>query len=140
MHWEGVRVLTASDVTEENVEKLNQLYVELYNGKLPTPATTLESLERAMEHSRILVSFYEEDRPDGEFLLGMVTLASSYRLRIRMGWIEDVVVARHWRRKGLAIEMMNRVHELVRKEGIGRIELLTNKDRVEAHALYLKLG
>src|SRR5262249_26373649 len=55
-------------------------------------------------------------------------------------WIEDVVVDRDERRKGIG-ELLNReALELALKKGVRSVDLTSRPQRLEANALYRKIG
>ena len=56
-------------------------------------------------------------------------------------WIlNDLYVAEHFRRRHVALALMQRVVEFVRETGAGRLDLKTGKDNAAAQQLYEALG
>ncbi len=54
--------------------------------------------------------------------------------------LEDVIVARAWRGKGLGEQLVNAVLRWAEEEGMRRVTLLTDKDNGAAQHVYRKLG
>jgi GNAT superfamily N-acetyltransferase len=54
--------------------------------------------------------------------------------------LEDVIVARPFRGKGLGRRLVEHVCAWARREGMGRVTLLADRDNAEALAFYARLG
>ncbi|MEI7707846.1 MAG: GNAT family N-acetyltransferase [Chlorobium sp.] len=73
---------------------------------------------------------------------GMVMLlfTVSTFLGKKVALLEDMVVAPQWRQKGLGSLLINHAMEFARKEGLGRITLLTDGDNEAAQQFYRSKG
>jgi GNAT superfamily N-acetyltransferase len=73
---------------------------------------------------------------------GMVMLlfTVSTFLGKKVALLEDMVVAPHWRHKGIGSLLINHAMEFARKEGLGRITLLTDGDNDAAQQFYKSKG
>ena len=69
---------------------------------------------------------------------GMVTLlfTVSTFLGQKVALLEDMVVAPAWQGKGLGSLLINHAIEFARREGLGRITLLTDRDNESAQQFY----
>lgn len=56
------------------------------------------------------------------------------------GVVEDVVVAKHWQRKGIGRQMMKYAMKRCREAGCYKLALSSNVKRVGAHRFYKSLG
>ena len=54
--------------------------------------------------------------------------------------VNNVCVDKGHRRKGIATKLFEKVFDICRNKNISYIELTSNETRVEAHALYKKIG
>ena len=73
---------------------------------------------------------------------GMVMLlfTVSTFLGKQVALLEDMVVATEWRQKGLGSLLINHSMEFARKEGLGRVTLLTDGDNESAQQFYQSKG
>lgn len=55
-------------------------------------------------------------------------------------YVNYVCVTNDYRNMGIASRMFNRAFDICRDLGVGYLELTSNPRRIEAHALYEKLG
>lgn len=77
---------------------------------------------------------------EGDRILGMGCLAHYTVLSGKKGWIEDVVVARDARGKGIGRKIMDTLVKFGRSENLIEILLYTGTQRKPALALYESLG
>ena len=54
--------------------------------------------------------------------------------------VESVHVAEEWRGKGIGKQMMNWAIDTAKRRGCRRVQLTTDKQRLDAHRFYLGLG
>ncbi len=73
---------------------------------------------------------------------GMVMLlfTVSTFLGKKVALLEDMVVAPAWRGKGIGKELIDYAVDFARREGFGRITLLTDSDNAAAQQFYLSRG
>ncbi len=77
---------------------------------------------------------------DGEALLGMASMATYKVVSGYKGWIEDVVVDKAQRGRGIGRELMKQLLDRGKKMGLTEILLFTGHQRKPAIALYESLG
>ena len=79
---------------------------------------------------------------DDGVIAGMVMLlfTVSTFLGKKVALLEDMVVAPQWRQKGLGSLLINHAMEFARKEGLGRVTLLTDGDNEAAQQFYQSKG
>jgi len=77
---------------------------------------------------------------DGEHIIGMGELVVMHTPTGRRGRIEDVVVDLAYRGKGLGRKLMEALVAAAKERSIQSIELSSRPSRVEANALYQKMG
>jgi GNAT superfamily N-acetyltransferase len=58
----------------------------------------------------------------------------------KVALLEDMVVAPAWRSKGLGTLLINHAVDFARREGFGRITLLTDRDNESAQHFYSSKG
>lgn len=79
----------------------------------------------------------------GERVLGTVDVAIMQNLTHRgtpRAIVENVVVADDARRRGVAAALMRRAIEIARSAGCSRVQLMSGRQRTEAHAFYRSIG
>lgn len=111
---------------------LKSLYREL------SPESTLNwtSLERFLWAGNVLIiATTNNGRP-----VGMASLVIMTKLSCRNGRVEDVVVAKRHRKKGIARRMMLEVRKQAKLKSLRWLELTSKPDRVAANLLYRSLG
>lgn len=73
-------------------------------------------------------------------IVGMLTVVV-YRIPVwKKGWIEDLVVDKEYRGKGIATKLINYAIEYARTNGISSLNLTSRPERENANKLYGKLG
>lgn len=79
---------------------------------------------------------------DDEAVVGylMLNIMHNSIKNIRYGMVNYVCVAKEYRRQGIATKLFEKVFDICRNKNISYIELTSNETRVEAHALYKKIG
>lgn len=79
---------------------------------------------------------------DDEAVVGylMLNIMHDSIKNIRYGMVNYVCVAKEYRRQGIATKLFEKVFDICRNKNISYIELTSNETRVEAHALYKKIG
>ncbi len=79
-------------------------------------------------------------RSDNNEIIGMATLIV-YRIPVwKKGWVEDVVVDKKYRNKGIASKLINFAIEIAKANGISSLNLTSRSERESANRLYVKLG
>jgi ribosomal protein S18 acetylase RimI-like enzyme len=77
---------------------------------------------------------------EGDKIIGIATLALIKRLSVQRARIEDVVVDKAYRGKGLGKALIKMLIERTKIIGISTIDLTSRPDRVVANKMYKKLG
>ena len=73
-------------------------------------------------------------------IVGMLILVV-YRILVwKKGWIEDVVVDKEYRNKGIATKLINYAIRNAKANGISSLNLTSRPERENANKLYGKLG
>jgi N-acetylglutamate synthase-like GNAT family acetyltransferase len=73
-------------------------------------------------------------------IIGMATLAVFTIPTGKCGRIEDVVVHEKYRRKGVGMELINRIIKEAKRINLKKIDLTSRPSRIEANNLYKKIG
>jgi ribosomal protein S18 acetylase RimI-like enzyme len=128
-----MKVIEATATGPELVEAVARLIPQLSSTSSPPAADELAKLVTS-ESSRLLLAF------DDEQLVGMLTLVI-YRaptgLRAR---IEDVVVDRAARGKGIGAALSSKALALATESEVRTVDLASRPDRRAANHMYQRLG
>lgn len=93
-------------------------------------------LEKIIDSSNTMLFVAEEDG----LITGTLTLVM-YRIPTGMkAWIEDVVVDRNHRGKGIGKMLTQYAIDFAKKAKLGKIDLTSSPSRIEANLLYQKMG
>jgi ribosomal protein S18 acetylase RimI-like enzyme len=76
---------------------------------------------------------------DGQ-VVGMVTVCVFTTLTGRKAYLDHLVVAREWRRRGVARDLVRHAVEVATAAGASRLDLTAGADKVAARTLYASLG
>jgi GNAT superfamily N-acetyltransferase len=132
-----VRDAVSSDVSK-CAELLGVLFSQEheFTPNIETQSTALSMIIGNPELGRIFVCDVEG------VIEGMVMLlfTVSTFLGKKVALLEDMVVAPEWRSKGLGSLLINHAIEFARREGFGRITLLTDGDNDAAQQFYRSKG
>lgn len=119
--------------TDSIVSSMKDLLSQLTSTSIDFNSSALDEILNSIS-TKLFVALVEHN------IVGTYTLVI---FRIPTGAtarIEDVVVEEKWRGKGIGKKMMKHAIELVKKEGIFKIELTSHHSRIEANKLYQSLG
>ena len=125
-----------SELTQEIVEAIQRL-VPLLGAHKPVP--TQDDLEKLVltGNSKLLVA---RDPDDASPIAGMLSI-SLYRVPTGgRSIVEDLVVDKHHRNKGVARALILSAIDIARKAGVNGVSLTSNPQRVEANQLYARMG
>lgn len=75
-----------------------------------------------------------------ESIVGSLTLIINQIPTCTKAWIEDVVVEKNMRGKGIGKELIEFAVEFAKNKGISKIDLTSRPERKAANKLYRKLG
>jgi ribosomal protein S18 acetylase RimI-like enzyme len=126
---------TASRVTEELYQALQRLIPQLGAHKIPPSKEELRDLI-ASQSLMLVARDPERDGP----IAGILCL-TIYRVPTGLrSIIEDMVVDRNARRKGIGEALVRHAIELAREAGAGNVSLSSNPQREAANQLYQSMG
>lgn len=125
-------MLDIDKLTPENIEQINALSKELSEN---APIISKNDLLRVLKNGIIATISTQK----GE-IIGMATLIIYQTLMGRIGRVEDVVVHKAHRGKGLGEQLVEALIARARSYGLKHIDLTSSPKRVAANALYQKLG
>lgn len=131
----SVRRATQSDV--ERLAPLFNCYRGFY-GQAPDLALASGFLTQRMERDESVVLLARE----GDAVHGFIQLYPSFSsVSARRTWIlNDLFVAEHARRRGIASLLLQSAASFARADGALRLELETDRGNAAAQALYRSLG
>ncbi len=102
---------------------------------------TFEDLVRIQKKGIVTCFAVKPPKPDG--LIKIIGMGSIYFIEIhtrKKAVIEDVVVDKKHRRKGLAEEIITKLVAKAKEAGVNHIDLTSEPDRVGANKMYQKMG
>jgi ribosomal protein S18 acetylase RimI-like enzyme len=130
----GYVELTKDMISRQVVRDINALLPQL-SSNAPTEGIQADWLEQVFKAgTRVFAVF------DGETLIGTVLLCRVLILMGKKFWIEDVVVDKQYRRRGIAEELMKMAIRASKDEGGKKLDLTSKVARKAAHRLYFNLG
>ncbi len=114
---------------------------QMYNllGELTTRSLTREQVEENIEHIAESLDQHQVVALHAGNIVGMATLTTKIIPSERTGYVDDVVVARKHRGKGIARALMHDIIERADDEQL-TLQLTSASHRPAALALYLSLG
>ena len=125
------QITRLTEATPDSLSAVNRLLPQLSTHAQPL---TLEELQAIADHSCLFLLVADDS------VAGMLTL-TSYRCPTgRKWWVEDVVVDRAWRGRGLGRLLLEHAMTYARQAGRGTLMLTSRPSRSEANALYRALG
>ena len=125
-----------SEVTEELQEALQRLIPQLGVHKIPPTLQQLNQIIKS-ESSMLLAARY----PDENGAITGVLSLTIYRVPTGIrSIIEDLVVDKKTRRRGIGEALVRHAIELAREVGADGVSLTSNSQREEANQLYQSLG
>lgn len=125
--------MIATEVTNELVAQLNGLLTQLSaSASVLTTGAVRDIVES--DASTLLVATRDDE------VIGMLTLVVFAIPSGRRAWIEDVVVDVSARGSGVGEALTLAAIDEARRRSVRSIDLTSRPTRVEAHALYQKLG
>jgi len=114
---------------------INKLLKQLDNTATPLTKEDIESMI-ASPANRLFVA----RRSDNKEIVGMLTLIV-YRIPVwKKGWIEDVVVDKAHRNKGIATKLFHHGIECAKADGVLSLNFTSRPEREVANRLYERLG
>lgn len=121
----------SSDVTEV----LNDLLVQLNPASKPLNDEDVKEIIEGSSNR-----FFVAREPVSNKIVGMLTLII-YRIPVwKKGWIEDLVVDKEYRNKGIATKLINYAIKNAKTKGVSSLNFTSRPERETANILYKKLG
>lgn len=114
-----------------HVDDINNLLKQLSDS---VRELSREDFRRIFKRGKLLAVF-EEDR-----IVGMAGVHFRETCFRKIATIEDVVVDKEYRGKGLGKKLVEGLIKTAREQGASRVELTSKPKRKESKALYEKLG
>jgi len=129
-----VRIEEAATASDELVAAVTGLLAQLSASAAPPDAARLGEI-MASPASRLLLA-----RDEQGALVGMLTLVLFPIPTGIRAWIEDVVVDKQARGRGIAAALTHEALRLAAARGARTVDLTSRPDREAANRLYAKLG
>jgi len=126
-----IQILKSSQVTPNLQEQLTQLYLELNDELKQLP---IKDILQNNNQTDIVIAV-DNDKPVGIAMMAKYKVISGYK-----GMIEDVVVSKEFRGKGIGRQLMKTLLELAEKERLNDVLLFSGHHRLAAIKLYKSLG
>ena len=132
-----IKIFEITEMSQKVYDAFERLLPQLSSSaKIPT----WEELEDLINSKAgIVLAAVDDEDPEGT-ILGTMTLVV---FRIPTGvraWVEDVVVDKEARGKGIGEKLIRTSIERAKAEGAKTIDLTARPSRVEAHRLYKRCG
>lgn len=130
-----VRIEQVKTFSLELTEVLNKLLKQLDSSTTPLTKDDVKSMIDSPAN-RLFVA----QKIDDKEIVGMLTLII-YRIPVwKKGWIEDLVVDKPYRNKGIATKLIRQAVEIAKSEGVLSLNFTSSPTRMEANRLYERLG
>ena len=132
-----IKIFEITEMSQKVYDAFERLLPQLSSSaKIPT----WEEMEDLINSKAgIVLAAVDDEDPEGT-ILGTMTLVV---FRIPTGvraWVEDVVVDKEARGKGIGEKLIRTSIERAKAEGAKTIDLTSRPSRVEAHRLYKRCG
>lgn len=132
-----IKVFEITEMSQKVYDTFERLLPQL-SSSAKTP-TWDELTELIASKAAIVLAAVDDEDPE-EKILGTMTLVV---FRIPTGvraWVEDVVVDKEARGKGIGEKLIRTSIERAKAEGAKTVDLTSRPSRVEAHRLYKRCG
>lgn len=127
-----MKIYQCKEITEEILQAFNKLIPQLSNNcEIPSQNYLEEIIQ-----SKNSFLFLAKD----ESIVGSLTLVINQIPTCKKAWIEDVVVDKDSREKGIGKRLIEFAIEFAKNKDILKIDLTSRPERVAANELYKKLG
>jgi len=123
-------------VTDETFQVFARLIPQLTQY---SPPPSKELLAEMADSEDVIVLLAQEDDENGA-ILGAATLVTFITPTGTHGWIEDVIVDRDARRRGIGRALTEACLEKARELGLKEVNLTSRPGRAAANKLYQELG
>lgn len=119
-------------VLETNIRNINALIRQLSSG---AKRISWKHLKKVTDNSIIFAVM------NGSLdVIGMATLTKAYKPTGFFGTMEDVIVDKNYRGKGMGSKLIKLILKKAKKLGMSYVEFTSNPKRIIANKLYQRLG
>ena len=132
-----IKIFEITEMSQKVCDAFERLLPQLSSS---AKAPTWDELADLINAKASIVLAAADDEDPEETILGTMTLVV---FRIPTGvraWVEDVVVDKEARGKGIGEKLIRTAIERAKAEGAKTIDLTSRPTRVEAHRLYKRCG
>lgn len=127
-----IKIEIITKVTDEIVEAISALIPQLTSSS-PKPST--DYLQRMLDSNTTTLFVAKENNN----IVGMLSLVIYLVPSGKKSWIEDVVSDSGSRGKGIAKQLIQEALKFAEEQGLTKVDLTSNNQRLIAHKLYEKL-
>ena len=126
-----IDILKEEDFNSNLQKQISELFVQL------SPNKKQIKLNKVLESKNQISLAYctENDK-----IIGIASLCNYKVISGNKGWIEDVVVDKNARGKGVGRKLMEKLIEISKQKGLSEVLLFTEDHRISAINLYNKLN
>ncbi len=128
-----MKIIQIKQNSEELHESINRLLPQLSIGI----TISYEQLQRIIDSENSLLFVAKDENND---IVAMATLVCYDIPTGQKAWIEDVVVDKKCRGKGIGKKIVQEIISFAKKQGIKKVDLTSSYQREKANLLYQKLG
>ncbi len=121
---------------QKDLEQMSVLYEELLHGE----KMTMEHMEKMFHKIRERKDIAVLVAADGDQCMGTVTAILCYGLDEAFMVVENVVVSKACRRKGVGKSLFEKIDELAEENNCGYTILVSSDFRKKAHKFYEDMG
>ncbi len=121
---------------QKDLEQMSVLYEELLHGE----KMTMEHMEKMFHKIREIKDIAVLVAADGDQCMGTVTAILCYGLDGAFMVVENVVVSKACRRKGVGKSLFEKIDELAEENNCGYTILVSSDFRKKAHKFYEDMG
>ena len=131
--------MTIRQATPSDIPSILSLYAELHLADGAIPLEMAESsFSQAMQSGVIYFVAVEDEKIIGSLYIAIIPNITKQCASI--GFIENVVVAEKYRRKGIGKSLIEAAVQTAKDKGCYKVILSSNIKRTEAHKFYESIG
>ncbi len=133
----SVKIIQATDVTDELFQACQTLIPQLSSNNSPP---SHDDLARMLSEDSLVVFLAIDKEHDDEKIIGLASLVLYQVPTGKRGIIEDVVVDKNARGKGVGEALTRACLRHAERVGVPQVMLTSNPDRQSANRLYQRMG
>jgi|SRR5690554_371752 len=130
----NIDILQPSDVKEAIAKEVKDLFSQL------NPSIEQVNLSEVFKPENNITFAYCMDRENNNKVVGIALMCAYTVVSGFKGWVEDVVVDKAYRGRGIGRKLMEKLVDEGREKGLSEILLFSADKRIEAISLYKSLG